>query len=166
MLKDADYLRHYMTPREKAALKKMLVETAYIITLMLLAAIVFGYDDDDPDRFKKMKQREKDYGLQGWVANHALYQVLMIQKENQLFNPIFGAQDWLDFTKSSTIVVQPTIGSLLKITKDLFYLVTGDESAYSEVEMNNRKLFATTIKIADVLIYSTSKVCNASSTAG
>jgi len=130
MLKDADYLRHYMTPREKAALKKMLVETAYIITLMLLAAIVFGYDDDDPDRFKKMKQREKDYGLQGWVANHALYQVLMIQKENQLFNPIFGAQDWLDFTKSSTIVVQPTIGSLLKITKDLFYLVTGDESAY------------------------------------
>lgn len=130
MLKDADYMRHYMTDREKAALKKMLVETAYIITLMLLAAIVFGYDDDDPDRFKKMKEREKDYGLQGWVANHALYQVLMIQKENQLFNPIFGAQDWLDFTKSSTIVVQPTIGSLLKITKDLFYLVTGDESAY------------------------------------
>ena len=130
MLQDADYLKHYMTNKEKVALKKMLTETAYIILLMLTAAIIFGYDDDDPDRFKKMKQREKDYGLSGWVANHALYQVLMIQKENQLFNPAFGSQDWLDFTKSSTIVLQPTIGNMLKLTKDLLYLVTGNESAY------------------------------------
>jgi len=130
MLKDADYLRHYMTDREKQALRKMLTETAYIISLMLIAAIIFGYDDDDPDRFKKMKQREKDYGSLGWLANHALYQTIMIQKENQLFNPVFGAPDWFDFAKTSNIFLQPTIGNLYKITKDAYQMLTGDESAY------------------------------------
>lgn len=128
-LKDFSYYSKFMTPREKVALKKMLAEGIYLTIMALAIGLIFGYDEGDEDRFDKMREREENYGALGWMANHVLYQLIMVKKENSLFNPALGAKDWIDYADTTNIVTGPTIAQYYKILGDMFYIATGDEKA-------------------------------------
>ena len=118
-----------MTDEEKASYRKVFAEGAMLAMFGLIAAYMFGYDDEDEDRFEKMKQREKEYGAMGWMANHLLYQTLAVQSENELFVPIVGTGQLYKFVEPSSYAGGPVIGNSIKIAKDLYNGMIGDESA-------------------------------------
>ena len=84
-----------------------------------------------------MKMRQERYGAGGWLANHALYQLMMVQRENQSFIPLpgVGADEWLDFTETSSIVVGPTLSLYSKLVEDLGMIVTGNDKALYKQEV-------------------------------
>jgi hypothetical protein len=131
LLTDAKNYYPIMTPEEKSALKEILTEGMMLAFMGLAIALLFGFDGGDEDRFKKLRERQEKYGIAGWMANHMLYQLIMVQKENSTMIPLpgMGAGDWLDFTKTSTIAMGPTIELYLKIVNDLRYMITGNDKA-------------------------------------
>jgi hypothetical protein len=65
----------------------------------------------------------------GWMANHLLYQTLAVQSENELFVPIVGTGQLYKFVEPSSYAGGPVIGNSIKIAKDLYNGMIGDESA-------------------------------------
>jgi hypothetical protein len=118
-----------MTSEEKQAFARIGMETLSIIILGLSIGLLFGYDDDDKERFAKLKQKREDYGLMGWYANHMLYQAMMVKQENEAFNPLFGYDQYVSFFDSTTIASGPILGNGAKILTDIFMIISGDESA-------------------------------------
>ena len=119
-----------MTREEKIAFSRIGMETLSLILLGLSVGLLFGYDDDDEDRFAKLKDREQRLGLLGWYANHMLYQVMMVKQENEAFNPLFGYEQYISFFDTTTIASQPVLGNGVKIINDFIQIMTGDDSAY------------------------------------
>lgn len=130
-LTDAKNYYPIMTDEEKIALKEVLTEGMMLAFMGIAISLLFGFSGDDEDRFNKLRAREEKYGKAGWMANHILYQLIMVQKENSTMIPLpgMGAGDWLDFTKTSTIATGPTIELYLKIVNDLRYMITGNDKA-------------------------------------
>jgi hypothetical protein len=126
-----------MKKEEKIAIKKMLAEGFYLAVLALAVTFIFGYDPGDEDRFEKMRKREKEYGKLGWAANHMLYQLMMIRKENESFIPLpgIGLNEWIQFMDNTTIVTGPTLGLYSDMLMDMIYLATGSEKAYYKKEV-------------------------------
>lgn len=131
LIKDFKTYYPLMTDNEKAAVKEVVTEGMMLFMTGLVTSFIFGYDSGDEDRFAKMKERQERYGIGGWLMNHALYQLIMVQRENQSFIPIpgVGADEWLDFTETSTIVVGPTLDLYSKILVDLGLIITGSDKA-------------------------------------
>jgi hypothetical protein len=128
MIRDGKNYWPIMTDEEKTAWREVVTEGMLIAISGLAVAFLFGFSGDDEDRFQKLKDREAKYGTAGWVVNHMLYQVIMVQKENSSLTPL-GAGEWLDFTKTSNIVMGPTLDLYLKILTDLGYILTGNDKA-------------------------------------
>lgn len=148
-----DFKNYYpiMTDEEKAAFKQVLMEGLLLLLSTIVILFVFGYDDKDENRFNKIKKREIDYGKAGWLANHMLYQIIMVRKENSTMIPLpgMGAKEWLNFSETTTIATGPTIDLYMSILADLGYILTGSEKAiykqdvgpYSWQEKGNYKLW-------------------------
>lgn len=126
-----DYKNAYplLTAEEKTAVKKMTSEVLMIVVFALVLTFLFGYDPGDEDRFDKMKAREERFGALGWLSNEALYLLLMTKRENEMFLPLAGFDEWLDLTESTTIVTGPTLELYMKILHDFYYMATGSERA-------------------------------------
>jgi LysM repeat protein len=124
-----------MTSEEKQAFVKVTMETLSLVLLGLAVGLVFGYDDDDKERFAKLREKEKTYGMMGWYANHMLYQVMMLKQENEFINPLFGFDQYVSFFDTTTIASAPILGNGVKIIADLIAFMTGDDSAYYKQEI-------------------------------
>jgi len=120
-----------MKPSEKAAAKQVIMEGMLLFLIGMVITYLFGYDQGDEDRFAKIKAREDKYGAAGFMANHLLYQLMMVKKENQSFIPLpgVGLNDWLSFGKATTIVIGPTLGVYGKIFVDLGQILIGSDKA-------------------------------------
>jgi LysM repeat protein len=139
-----------MEKEEKQALQKMVTEILFITALGLAVGMLFGYDPDDPDRFKKLRENQENSTF-GWMENHMIYQLIMVQRENSAFIPVpmLGLDDWIKFGDVTSIVTGPTIKLYSKILMDVLYMATGDERAaykqdagpYSWQEEGNYKLW-------------------------
>lgn len=67
------------TPEEKEAAKIMMKEIIASLTMLVLIGLVFGFDDDDEDRYKKLKDNN-------WLTNFALLTLLNAKKETDAFS--------------------------------------------------------------------------------
>jgi hypothetical protein len=134
LIRDGRNYYPIMTDEEKTAWREIVTEGMLIAISSLAIAFIFGFSGDDEDRFQKLKDRETKYGAAGWVVNHMLYQVIMVQKENSSLTPL-GIGEWLDFTKTSNIVMGPTLDLYLKILTDLGYIITGNDKATYKQEV-------------------------------
>jgi hypothetical protein len=135
VLIDAEKYWPLMTKEEKVAIRKMLAEGVMLAMLAMIVTYLFGYDPGDEDRFKKMRQREEDYGVLGYMSNHLLYQLIAVKMENEAFVPLpgIGLADWLEFSNNTTIAFGPTLGNYAKIINDLRLMAFGSEKAvYSQ----------------------------------
>jgi len=127
LLTDYKNYKELMTPKEIGAMKKTLAEIGSILALAMAAIFIFGYEDDDPDRFKKLEERQKTWG--GWLANQALYMTIMTRRENEMFNPLLGYQEMFDLVSNTTIATGPTIDLYLKMLNDMIYIISGNDKA-------------------------------------
>jgi hypothetical protein len=136
LLRDAKNYWPIMEKEEKVAIKKVIAEGLFLALLGISVTMLFGYDPGDEDRFEKMRKREEDYAF-GWAANHVLYQLIMIRKENEAFIPLpgVGLNEWLEYMDSTTIITGPTIDLYQKLIVDLYYMATGDEKGIYKREV-------------------------------
>jgi LysM repeat protein len=117
------------TPEEKASLRKMLSEGVMLAMLGLSVGLIFGYDEDDEDRFEKLRKRQKEWGALGYMSNHLLLQILAVKSENELFVPFVGFDDFANLLDQTSLATGPVIGNSIKILQDLYMIATGDDGA-------------------------------------
>ncbi len=137
----AKYFR-WMNKREKAQFKRNFMTFVSVMTLAMITLVYFGYDEDDPDRFKKLEARSDAWGtegfnLSGFIANHFLITTLGVMAETTTFIPLptlynvnFGFDDYAKFLSGSTSLFANTGSLYIKILEDLTNWLTGDEDAY------------------------------------
>jgi len=73
----------HLTEDEKYAINQMRKEIILLAIMWVLGSVVMGYDDDDKDRFKKLKENS-------WFYNWVLYTVLKTRSEAETFVVPFG----------------------------------------------------------------------------
>jgi hypothetical protein len=132
----------WMTPREKAQFRKNFTSFVMIMSMVLTATLLFGYDEDDDDRFNKLKKRSDAWGTpgfnwEGFIANHFLVMNLGVLAETTTFIPIptlfnvnFGMDDYIKYITTSSSLFGNTIGLYLKLMEDTTNWITNDEDAY------------------------------------
>jgi hypothetical protein len=142
------FLRHglkyynWMSPREKAQFKRNFMSFMLVLSMVLIATMLYGYDEDDEDRFKKVKARSDVWGTEGFnwpgfIANHLLVLNLGVLAETTTFVPIptlynvnFGLDDYTKFMGTSTSLFSNTANVYMKLMEDATNWLTGDEDAY------------------------------------
>ena len=134
----------YMTDQEKADLKRTMAEGMLIIVASLLAAMLFGFDPDDDDKWKKLKARsgainEESFNTYGFLSNHMLLLLLGVQAETSAFVPLpkifgvnLGADDYTKMLTSTSASWYNTVVLYVQIMGDVFNFITFDDAARYE----------------------------------
>jgi hypothetical protein len=134
----------YMTEREKVAVKKTLTEIAIAIIAGMLINFLFNYDEDDKERFAKLRRKSgplplpfttakaSNFNLQGYMSNHLLYLAKATMNENTAFIPWpgYGLDDYKNILKIDSIAFTNTIDNYVRIIDSGWMLLTGNEKAY------------------------------------
>jgi hypothetical protein len=135
--------RHMMDTREKLLTFRMFVEMFTLYGMIALLPFLFGYDPDDEDRYRKLREKSGpmpflfapeddryEFNLKGWLENHALLMMIQVRSENELFNPILGRRELLNMAKLESIAIGATVEKWSDAITDLYRLATGDERAF------------------------------------
>jgi len=132
----------YMSKREAVALRKTLYDALAAILLAMLPKLLFGYDGGDDERFEKLKALSGPLGsdnfkVDGWLTQHAIYQMKAVFGETTTFIPIpgLGEQEILDVGTVSNVLLGRGIGNYTNLLMDLYYISTGDERAQYRRDM-------------------------------
>jgi hypothetical protein len=116
-----------MTEDEKVAAKRVIVEqVGFFLMAMIIGGWYFGYDPDDPEKWKKLKERGTT--TQGQLENHLLYLLIMTKMENEAFDPTDLYGQTIKYTKSTTIALDNTVVLYGKIGKDIYDIASGNEN--------------------------------------
>lgn len=100
---------------QRDALRKTRTELLLIATMYSTYAIALGYDDDDPERFQKLK--EKSYFQQGLT-----YATVKATSEISTFTPPWGFNESKKIVTNLTSNVMPLVGDAYEILrKDIQY---------------------------------------------
>jgi hypothetical protein len=104
--------------------------------------MLFGYDPDDKERFKKLEARSgalgtDDFKTWGFIQNHMLILLLGTQMESSAFVPLptmfgvnLGADDYIKIATTTTSSFGNTVGLYAKMMEDVFKLMTFNDKAY------------------------------------
>jgi len=137
--KGADY--QYLNDEQKGAMKKAATEGLIVIASGLIASMLFGFDDDDPDKWKKIKAKSgalftDEFNTYGYISNHALLLLLGVQAETGAFIPLpsiqgfnFGADDYAKILTSTTTAFGNTLLTYIEIFGDVLNLITLNDDA-------------------------------------
>ena len=132
----------YMPADQKRDLMRTLSDALFTITAALLASMLFGYDPDDKDRFKKMRERSGAFGTDdfqtwGFMQNHMLLLLLGVQGETSAFIPLptiagvnLGMDDYIKMLSTTTSAFGNTISLYAKMLEDVGRLITFNDKAY------------------------------------
>lgn len=129
---------HSYTPSEQRDFNTTLKEIGVMMATLGILGLGFGFDADDPDRFKKLKKKSayENYAilllLQAKNETEALSLMPFVNTETSLVPPIF--------TEGAKFLTNPTIGlamiqNSLKTMNLLGELVVGSETAYYDRNM-------------------------------
>jgi hypothetical protein len=134
-----------MNATEKQAVFRVMTEAGTILLMKyLLLATILGFDDDDEDRYAKLRKNSdalplwfvhddpsREFNMAGWLKNHAILQTMQISAENSQFYPFpgWGLNNYKDFFNLKSMAMGPTINTYLDIVGDAYYMATGNEKA-------------------------------------
>jgi hypothetical protein len=144
LLKQGGKAFTYMSKEEKAAFMRIGMDTAIIIIMQLVIAFVFGFDTDDPDKYKKLRERsgafpmlgvadsDTDFHLGGWVANNALVTLMGIKQEQVQWIPFPGGglTNYMEWLELQPLAMRNTVMNFVKAANQLVNFVEGDDKAY------------------------------------
>jgi hypothetical protein len=123
-----------MSPKERKAFGKMLADLGHMIVLYFAISMIFGYDDEDPDRFAKLRAQEQS-GPAGWLGVHLLSLSIATAQENESFTPLmgFGLDDYVKMTNMSSVAMGPTIETYSRLLTDIWNI--GDDKSYYQKDV-------------------------------
>lgn len=138
-------LRH-MNKETKQAFFRTFFEIGVLMLLTYANQLLFGWDPEDPDRYKKMEKKSGSlplpwidnkkggkFNLKGWLANQSVYLLLKIRTENEAFLPLpgFGLDDYSRLINiDAAAVFGSTIVTYTKIVNNLVQAAGDKKSAY------------------------------------
>ena len=110
----------------------------------MLIKLLFSYDEDDEDRFEKLRQKsgpmplpwanESPYKFNfgGYMSNQALFLAKATLNENTAFLPFpgLGLDDYRAMLDFNSIAFGNTLSNYVKILDNLTGMMLGDEGAY------------------------------------
>ena len=140
MLKSKGAEMAYMTDQEKSDLKRTMAEGMLIIFTALIASMLLGFDPDDDDKWKKIRERsgainEDNFSTYGFLVNHFLLLVLGVQAETSAFVPLpkiygvnLGADDYVKMLTSTSTSWYNTVVLYTQIMGDVLNFITFDEA--------------------------------------
>lgn len=142
LIKSKGKYYQYMPADQKRDMIRFATEGLKIITFALIASMLFGYDPDDKDRFKKIKERSGAFGTDefktwGFIENQALLLTLGVLSETSAFVPLppiagvsLGLDDYIKIGSTTTSAFGNTLSLYAKIFDSTFKLLSGNEKAY------------------------------------
>jgi len=132
----------YMTLREKVAFRKGASEGLFVIASALISSMLFGFDDEDDEKWSKIRGRsgainEDTFNAPGFLINHSLLLLQGVQAETTTYIPLptmfgidFGLTDQINLITNTSVAFQNTIGLYAKILQDTYNFLAQNESAY------------------------------------
>ena len=129
----------YLTDQEKSAVRKMAGEGFFAIGLALLSLMLFGFDPDDEEKWKKLRAKsgainEDSFNTYGFLANHMLLLAMGVQAESSAFVPLpnvkginFGSDDYVKMITQTTTSWYNTVVLYIDIFGDVLDFVTFSE---------------------------------------
>lgn len=133
-----------MAPSEKAAFKKVFAEIAIVLLADFIISAFFGWDPDDDDKYEKLRAKSGDMPLPGvaegeypfewggWFSNHALFQLMQVEAQTQMWMPLpgWGLKDYTGMASIEPASIGPTIDLYSKIFDDVINYTNDNERAY------------------------------------
>ena len=150
ILKSKGEYMKFMSTDEKQAMNRTIMEGVMLAAIYPICTLIFGYDDDDKDRFKKLRKKsgalempfvENDKGrkfdLSGYLSLSALHLILQIQQENEQFMPGLGGFSQIEqMTDLKSVCFGPTTDQLRMVIEDIGEMLKGDsEKGYYTRDM-------------------------------
>ena len=127
---------NYMLPEEKTAMLQFASEIAMLVIVSLSMGALFGWDEDDDDRMKRLRKLQggalgsDDFNAMGWAQVHALHLLMQVRSENEQFNLFTGGlKQYNSLLDLKSVAFGPTTDAYITILDDLKYTITGDERA-------------------------------------
>ena len=156
---------HAMTPREQREYITAVKEIGVMMATLAILSLVFGFEADDPDKFKKLKKNS-------FAENYAILMIIQAKNETEALSamPFFNLEESVVppvLTEGVKWLESPTIGLSIfsntwKLTNSLHDLVMGSPDAYYQrnmpqfdIEKGDTKFFRHLLKITqfdDILI--------------
>ena len=97
------------SPDEKIAIAKTLTDIGIVLGIWLAYSVLLGYDPDDKDRFKKLREK-------GWAAEAAVFLLLKVRSETEQFLPYAGLNEIKSVYSNPSLVFNETT-RYINITK-------------------------------------------------
>ena len=132
-----------LTPYEKKNMLKALTEIMISLVFLFVINILFGYDPDDEDRYKKLRANsaplpifgtaeEGQFEVGGYAFNKALQLILGFQEEHNTFIPLpgLGLQSYNKMAQLKMATLQPTFDIFTKSITYASLAAFGDKRAY------------------------------------
>lgn len=111
----------HLTPEEKYANRQVQIELLLITMMYAAVSLIFGYDDDDKERFQKLRKNN-------WVENEMLYILLKSRAEAETFVVPFGLDDIRKQRDGMFRELFPMVDNIWKMTvRDINYIPPGLE---------------------------------------
>lgn len=90
---------HTYSDFEKRAIKKTLTDIGIVLTIMAMYSLLLGFDPDDPDRFRKLREK-------GWAAQAAVFVLLRTRSETEQFLPPSGLEEIKNIYSNPSLIFQ------------------------------------------------------------
>ena len=129
---------HTFTPEERRNYLTTLNEIVFVVVSSMLIGLVFGFDANDPDKFKKLKDNS-------YAENLALLVAIQAKAETEMLSlmPFFNVESQVIppvLTELPKIIMNPTIGfsiitDAIKTVNATYGLVMDNDSAYYDKNM-------------------------------
>lgn len=136
----------HMSQPERRALRMGMFDLMKLQLLIFSYFWLFGFDPDDPDKWKKLKKKSgalptpvtdedwsKGFDLGGWTENHMLLLMMHVEAENEHFIPFpgKGLDDLYSVTFGETSVsAKASLGSIKGLATSLWNTIGGYDKAY------------------------------------
>lgn len=145
MIVNADITMKYLTAEEKQAMIKTLTEIAGLIAVTLALGMIFGYDDDDEERYEKLRQTsgalpffmvadddERQFDALGYTKLHILNLLMQVRAENEQFLPVpgVGLDNYMELLDLKSVAFGPTTDTYTAMIDDMIAIIKSDEHAY------------------------------------
>lgn len=129
----------YLTEQEKASVRRLSAEAFFSIGLALLGLMMFGFDPEDDEKWKKLRAKsgalnQDTFNTFGFLSNHMLLLAMGVQAETSAFIPLptvkginFGADDYVKMITQTTTSWYNTVVLYIDIFGDVLDFITFSE---------------------------------------
>ena len=131
-----------LTDTERQAASKVLAEGGMLLLFnVVLLGLLFGWDDDDEDRFAKLRKKSdalplpfttdnpgRDFKLSGWLSNHLLNLTLQIEAENDSWIPLpgMGLNDYKEIALLNSAALAATFERWVDLVDSFAGMASGE----------------------------------------